>query len=282
MRIELPAHLLSGHLLSACVLSLLGCGCSGLPADDLSATPQRPTRSAATSTTAVGSFELEAGATHEPDEFDGVSTVLKYGAGPGTEVYAAWSPYLRFEDLPGDDTDVGDLALGIRHRLVAETESRPSAAILAQVKLPTADESNGFSTGELDATFAGILNKSFDPFGVTAYYALDVLGDPRGGTNTGHNLALAAGAPLDGLGAANVGAFVEVAGVIVPEFDAEAAFTIIGLTYAPRPALVLDVAVLLGLNDDAADFQLLFGFTRNFGRPAGSAARHGQGAVAGP
>ena len=48
--------------------------------------------------------------------------------------------------------------------------------------------------------------------------------------------------------------------------SSEPVFTTLGLTYFPRPSLAYDVVVVVGLNEEAPDFQLVFGFTQNLGR----------------
>lgn len=58
----------------------------------------------------------------------------------------------------------------------------------------------------------------------------------------------------------------ELSGTFVPEPDIDAILLLTGLTWATRPDLVLDFSFGLGLGDDAPDFLLLLGFTRNFGR----------------
>lgn len=226
------------------------------------ATPQRPTVSSNTSTTSAGTFELEAGVTAEPGDSLDIPTTLKYGIDERTEAFVGFSPY-RWVDRPGDDGHgIGDLSLGARRRFVDETESGPAVAGLTYVKFPTADEDEGVGSGEFDAAFAAIIEKNIDRFDLVGYAQLDLRGDPSGGIDLGQTFALAASTPLDD----QIGVFSELSGTFVPEQDIDAILLLTGLTWANRPDLVLDFSFGLGLGDDAPDFLLLLGFTRNFGR----------------
>jgi hypothetical protein len=227
-------------------------------------TPQRPTYSSSTATTADETFELEAGVDWDPGDFFGSPLTLKYGAGRATEVFSGWSPWV-VVDQPGDtEAGVGDLSLGIRHRLFDEGKL-PSFALQSAVKLPTAGDDLG--SGELDAAFAGILTQDFAGTSVTGYYQLDFLGDPAGGTDLGHGLALAAGRTL----VDKFGLTAELAGVFVPEQDLDLVFTTLSANYAVADWLVLDAGVVLGLSEEAPATRLVIGFTQNFGTVFGSA-----------
>ena len=81
-----------------------------------------------------------------------------------------------------------------------------------------------------------------------------------------HSVALALGTPITDATAA----FVEFAGVMLPEFDDENLFTTIGLAHTVDPSLVLDASVVVGMSPEAADWQALIGLTKNFGRPSRS------------
>jgi len=249
-----------GRLALALGGGLLG-GCSGLPSDGEPVSAQRPTLSSDTATTVEGTFELELGATWDPGQFWDTPTTLKYGSGPSTEVFLGWSPYVWLE-LPGENRQgIGDLLVGIRHRFHEATESSPSAAVQTTVKLPTADEDSGVGTGELDASFAGIVTRDLGGYFATGYYALDVLGEPSGGTVVGHAVALASTTPLVG----RFAGFGEIAGVFLPELDFEPIFSTLGVTYNPRRFLVFDVGVAIGLNEDAPDLRVVVGLTENLG-----------------
>ena len=232
-------------------------------------TPQRPTLSSDTNTTAPGTVEIEAGVTVDPGDVFGTPLSLKFGVGETTEVFLGWTPVLVI-DLPGDDASgPSDVVLGTRHRFVEETESRPSFAWQGSIKLPTADVDEGLGTGEVDVSLAGIATKSLGALGATAFYSLDLLGSPdESGMDVGHSGALALGAPLND----TLGAFGELAGIFLPEDDAEIVFTTLGLALQVAPWLVVDAAAVVGLSDEAPDLQAVLGLTHNLG-PAGGRRR---------
>jgi len=265
---------LLGALLSVAVLGSTA-ACKTVPGSLAPATPQRPTVSSATTTTAHRTFELEAGAVIDPGDRLDTPTTLKYGAGPRTEVFAGWSPLLDVDEGGVDETGVGDALVGVRHRFADETATTPSGAVQATVKLPVADEEDGLGSGEVDASFALIATRSAGDFSLNGFYELDVIGDPGGNADIGHDVTLAGSAPVAG----DWGVFGELVGSFVPERDQGAVFTIVGVTLSPHPAVVFDVAAVVGLNEDAPDFQLLFGLTRNLGQPR---LGHGGGAVEAP
>ena len=257
-----------GRVFIALGLTLLGASCVSLggasrsPASDGSAaTPQRPTLSSDTNTTVEGTFEVELGGTWDPDSFIDTPTTLKFGAGPATEVFIGWSPFLYVENPGRNEYGVGDVAFGMRHRFQTETSYSPATVIQTSVKFPTANEKDGLGSGEVDASFAGIATKTFGEYGVTGFYSLNLLGDPSGGADLGQSLALSSSTPKIN----DLSFFGEVAGVWIPEQDTEQLFSIVGLTFNPRPSCVFDCGVLIGLNQDAPDLQFVVGLTQNLG-----------------
>jgi len=248
------------------VLSLLlavGPGaCSFVDLQDVPATPQRPTLSSDTATTAKGTLEIEAGVAVDPtDAFDS-PLQLKVGAAEATELFLAWSPYRWVERSGPDGRGQGNLFIGVRNRFLEETESRPSAAFQLQTKIPTASEREGLGSGALDFLGAGIVTKDLGGFLTTGFYQIGILGEPDGGdTDLEHDVAIASGTPLvNGLGA-----FAEVAGTFIRERDTSSVFTTLGLAYAIARDVVADAGVVVGLSDDAPDFRVVAGVTINFG-----------------
>lgn len=240
--------------------ALLG-ACASMPDDAAGVTPQRPSFSSDTSTTAPGTFELEAGATLDPGDSAAVPMALKYGVGERTEVYVGLSPYQVLE-RPGEDGEgLGDTLLGLRHRFW-ESEADTSAALQLSTKLPTGDDDEGLSSGEYDLFAAGILTHAFDErSALTAYYELGFLGDPASSdVDDQHAFALALSRTLP----SNYGTFFELAEVFGPH-DVDPIVATLGVTKALSRSVVFDVGLALGLNDDAPDVQLLVGFTVNFG-----------------
>ena len=240
---------------------------------DVTATPQRPTFSKNAATTAQGTVEIEAGLLRDPGDLFDTPTTLKYGLSERDELWIGLSPF-RMVELPGDDGEgFGDILVGWRQRFWQPQESGTAADWQAYVKLPTADEDEGLGSGEVDGFLAGILTMSTDEWSVNGYAQFGLLGE-LDGSGVDHQEALAAVFDMP-FADTNAGAVAELAGVFTPERDLEEVFTILGVNWSPLPGVVLDTGVLLGLTDDAPDFQYFVGITRNLGRIAGYALRGG-------
>ena len=247
-----------------CTLSLLALlgSCTTVPEGAAPATPQRPTVSSDTNTTGEGTFELEAGVEVDPGDAFASPTTFKYGADERTEVYLGLSPYNVVDRSPASDgKGFGDTVLGVRHR-VWEGEGATSAAFQVNVKLPTASESEGLGSGEVDAGAAGILTQGIGERGAaTLFYELGSIGRPSGGDrDLAHTLALAGGLSLG----ERAGLFAELSSLSRPG-DTDPLAVILGATYAPNPSLVFDTGLRLGLNSDAPDAVLVIGLTTNLG-----------------
>lgn len=229
-----------------------------------SPTPQRPTFSSDTSTTAHGTAELEAGVGIDPrDSFDSPLS-LKFGLSEASEIFVGWSPYQWVERSGVDARGGSETLVGMRQRFLDESEDslRPSAAVQLATKLPTGSEKQGLSTGEVDFFAAGILTRTFTDTTVTGFYQLGFLGEPDDSDyDLEHGLAMAAATPAF----ENTSLFGELAAVVSPEQDREEVFTTLGMSYSLSDSLVLDAAVVVGLSSDAPDLQVLLGFTQNLG-----------------
>lgn len=237
--------------------------CVGPVIGPVIATPQRPTVSSDTNTTGEGTFELETGVQIDPDDSYSFPSTFKWGQGERTELFLTWSPLVVTERIGQDGSGTGDVTIGTRHRFIDEVDDVPSFAFQLATKLPTADPSEGTGTGETDWFGSLIATKSFGRASATAYYQFGVLGDPAANSDVDiqQTLSLAAGFPLD----ERASVFTELTGQLTPAQDQQSLFVISGGTFAVSDSFVLDAAVLLGLSEDAPDFQLLFGATKNFG-----------------
>ncbi len=246
------------------LLALATFGCFQFTVRPQAATPQRPTLAEDTSTTAPGTFELETGGQIDPHDSWDLPLTLKWGMAENAELFLSWSPY-QVEKRPGPDASgIGDTTVGLRYRFLNETESVPAAAMELATKVPTGDQNDGLSTGENDFLVAAILGKQVGPVSTLLYYQLGVLGEPsEGDTDIQHAIALDGSVPV----AVDWTLFGEVAAVEVPERDLNQIFTTLGLTYTVSEDLVLDVGIVVGLSNDADVFQIVFGYTRNFGGP---------------
>lgn len=246
---------------AALTLPLVSAGCLATDGEHAPAAPQRPSYSSDTATTAAGTVELEAGVARDDEEGVDVPVTLKYGAGEHIEVFVGLSPYQHAEAGGTSDCGVSDLVVGARHRTSDGGRDAPSRAFQVAAKLPTGDEADLLSSGEVDLFGAFILTGAKDGLGWTGFYQLGLLGDPdEAGLVVEHGLALAVG---HAVARDDLSAFAELAAVVRPEWDEEELFTTLGVALTPHPDLVLDAFVVLGLSDDAPDAAVGIGFTRN-------------------
>lgn len=225
----------------------------------IAATPQRPTLSSNTSTTAKGTLEIEAGVVVDPGDVLDTPLKAKAGVGEATEVFVGWSPWQWF-DAPGADLrGSSDVVFGARHRFVEANDGKPSVAVQAAVKAPTANREVG--SGEWDVFGAGIVSGEVESLSWTGFYQLGLLGEDGSGIDVRHDLAAAVSGKIDG----PWGWIGELAGTFVRERDDDSVFATAALTYTPRADLVFDAGLVRGITSDAPDWMLVFGVTHNLG-----------------
>lgn len=248
------------ELAPSIALLVLGTACVAPLSDVPAVTPQRPTFSSDTSTTARGTYELEAGLNYDHNDSFDTPLTLKRGLDDASEAFVSFSPYQELA-VPGPDASgYSDVTIGYRRRFHQRDDH--AAAWLAAVKLPVGDEDDGFSSGELDVFAAGIYSRQIADVSLVGYYQLELLGETDGsGFDVGNGVAIAAGRPVT----EDVSAFAELAWKFGQE-SPDPLFTTFGATYTTAPGLVFDAALVVGLNSQAPDVQIVFGFTRNFGR----------------
>lgn len=226
------------------------------------ATPQRPTVSVDTNTTAPGTVELEAGFTHTDgaDRF-GTPSTLKYGVDERTEFFFDFEPYARIKADGFDTSGVGDIRPGFRRRVVDQDGAEPAIGYLVAAKIPTASTDKGLGTGQTDLFFAGSVHWDDPAWSANGFYQLGLLGEQGDGVDLQHVLTVAGSRPVEG----DLDAFGELAFLWTPEQDDEQLLAIGGFQWAYRPGMIFDASLLLGLSPDAPDAVLQVGTTINFG-----------------
>lgn len=252
-------------LLPLCALPLLAAaaGCSLDRTYKTQATPQRPTFSFDTSTTAPGTVELEAGLDIDPSDRFFTPTRTKYGVDERTELFLDFDPYVRVERDDGSVSGVGDIQPGIRRRLLDQDGSAPSAGYLVAARIPTGSPDKDIGSGSIDLNVAGIVNWDDEAWNLNGFYQLSLLGESESsGVDFAHLLSLTGTVPLQ----QRVDTYGELAFNYIPERDLEQLFAVGGLFYYYRPGLAFDAGVRVGLTDDAPEFAFLVGTTINFGR----------------
>lgn len=251
--------------LTGLILVLLTAACAAN--DPQPVTPQRPTFSSDTNTTAEGTLELESGLDVDPNEFDAVVMTLKYGLARNAEVFMTALPFVRLDEGPDGDPQqgLGDVFLGWRHR-VWQNESGLSTAYQISTKLPTAHEALGLGSGEVDFLGAAIVMKAIGAASVTGFYEVGVLGTENGDdTDLRHLVTFAGSTPIAG----RFGYYGELAGFYGAN-RSDLGFLTTGATYTVAPSMVVDFGFRFGLTAESPDAALIVGVTTNFGRPGGA------------
>ena len=255
---------MSSRLVALSALLPLVTGCGALhDGSRPAATPQRPTLSVDTNTTAQGTFELESGVAFDPDSTFSAPTTLKWGAGERTELFVSASLYDWAELPDGDEvSSFGDTFVGARQRFL-ELENGVAGALQLSTKIPTAEEGEGLGNGEHDFFIAGSLSASpSKEVFLWLFYEAGLLGDPDdSGNDVQHSFSVNGSKTFDGV----LAIFGEVATIDGPD-GYDPTFGTIGVQHIIAPSLVWDAGFVVGFNDDAQDLQFVVGFTSNLGQ----------------
>lgn len=240
-------------------VAVLAAACASTGAGDYAVTPQRPTFSNDTSTTAPGTFEVELGYFQtEDDKLLGFTTTSKYGYDDKTELFVTWAPYL---EIPrADASDPGDAVLGVRHRFEEEYEL-PELAWELSLLIPSNNNETQFSNGELGILVAGIATGHYEETTWTGYLQLGVLGDENASAKLRQAVAVAGSIDYND----EWGGFAEVAYVNQTAGDPDPFFAVLGFDWMLDKSRVFDFGVEVPINNDA-DWRYFVGMTWNLGR----------------
>lgn len=236
--------------------------CASLPSGPLSTMAQRTTATSDTATTAVGSLEIELGSVDESGPSLEVPLAVKLGLGSATEAFIEGAAFQRTRREGGGASEgPGDLGIGLRHRPIDESATRPSVAFDLFVKFPTGDETRGLGSGELDLQASVFAMKDLGRPTLFARAQLAALGHPDDSFDLEPLFALAIAMPHDEA----LSTFAELSPVWQPEADTEQLNATLGLAWTSSESTLLEAGLrtdLLGNSDSA---QLLVGFTWNLG-----------------
>ena len=255
--------------LAACALAT---GCSTFGVQRQPITPQRPSVSSNTQTTAYGTFEEELGARYDPTDEVAVETRTSVGLSEKSELFVLWDIFRDLDsgqilnDVDGDNEDetgTGDIIVGFKQRLLDETDTLPATAIQFSTSLPVGSDDGEISRGEIDWFGALIADRTFGRLSMTGFYELGVLGTPEiGDVDSRHTFAIDGNWAVDDK--LNVGA--EIATLIEAEIDREPVLLTTYGQYKLNPSMNVDAGVRVGLSEDSPDLIFLLGLTTNLGR----------------
>lgn len=168
-------------------------------------------------------------------------------------------------DFEGDQTtDVEDLVIGTKVRLVPEAAGRPAIGLRFATKLPFASNESGIGLDTTDFHMALLLGKTVQSIRVVGNGGLSILGDPTRGDQQnnvmtyGLSLARAVAQGVEVVGEVN-GRFDIGDGEAPPGTDNRGAIRVGGRI--TRGTVRIDGGVILGLTSRDPSFGLTGGFT---------------------
>ncbi|MHC5062932.1 MAG: transporter [Planctomycetota bacterium] len=252
-----------GALLSLSALFILT-SCEGV---DMTPVAPPPMRSKDSTDTDVrpekGDFEIEVGVEADPSDTFDSPYELRLGIAELTEVFVAGSMY-QWESRSGPNANsFGDTVVGLRNQFFSETDSTPAVLFELASKLPTADESEGLGSGEVDFGGAVAISKTFDGTFLNASYGLTLLGDPDGDDgDLEHSFGILAARFLGEEDEFFV--FGEVYTSIVAAENDEQVIANFGTGWFIKEDVILDFGFDLPLSNDAPDFSMTTGITVTF------------------
>ena len=211
----------------------------------------------------VGAGELEVEGLADVDPGEKAKSVLKInaGLGPGFEFALGFAPY--YSAGTGTDSHgVGDVTVTAKYQYADGTQGRPAGIVEVEAVLPTSHAGPAGRKGETDFIMATSLGQSFGAYSLIGTYELALLGeDHLDSVVVEHGAVLAASFLVQ----PGLRAFTEASMVYEPRAAITQWYGGAGGGYQWSDSLELQGAVQFGLNDDAAAYLLVFGFSYAMG-----------------
>jgi hypothetical protein len=184
-------------------------------------------------------------------------SVQRRGVGP--------APLAGELDFTGDTTtDIQDIVIGTKIRLLSETETRPAIGIRLATKLPNAGNESGIGLDTTDFHAQMLVGKTVQSIRVVGNIGLGILGDPTEGANQndvldyGVSVARAVAEGLEVVGELN-GHAVTRSGTPAPGTESRATIVLGGRI--TRGTVRIDAGVLLGMTSRDPGFGFTAGAT---------------------
>lgn len=227
-------------------------------AEELSATPYRPTVSNPAALSVPGHFEVEAGVlrtkNNDPHRRDSLPVLFKYAFTENIGVLLGGEAYVRYySDIDGKANGVGDtnVILKLHHAV----NDKLAVGLEAGVKLPTAKELIG--SGKHDKIVNGIVSAELGEAALDVNLGVQRLGAINPGeSRTAYTGAAALSYPLnDKWGIAG-----EISGVSQRGVPGTSQF-LAAVSYNVSKTVVLDAGMAWGLNRASIDREMFAGIT---------------------
>jgi hypothetical protein len=251
-------------------LAALGFGLPVVGQEPAELVTDRPDQTESAVVVPVGSVQVESGwAREETDEVTAEaagSTLVRVGLAERLELRLGWDGWLEEKAAGARISGAGDASLGVKVRLADEGPRRPEVALLVGTSLPVGGEE--VTSDRYDPSFRLSLARGFgEQLGLGVNLGMSWASAP------GETGAIETASTLDytaalGIGLTDrLGAFVELFGGVPVDGPGGAAHSFDGgLTFLATPTFQLDVAVGVGLSDDAPDWFVGLGASARFDR----------------
>ena len=229
--------------------------------------PSRPTVSNGADTTQCGVVETEFGferqwpgaGAHRDDLTGG----LRLGLTPKLDFHWASGDYWNIVDGDGARIGFGDTWLGLKYHFLAQSRHWPGLGIFYQAKVPSADEREGFGTGQVDHAVSFLVSRDIRHLHFD-FNVIPLLAGRPAAPGVDHNtgFALSFSMPLTRrLALVGEGYGYTFLNAQSPAF----ASTMTGVTYQFGPRLVLDGGLDIGVSSDAPRARAYAGVTYSLG-----------------
>lgn len=220
-------------------------------------------RTVGVGTAGFGEVEMEGIVETDPSEFAKSKVKLNFGVVENVEVAMAWQPFVSVRSGGNRHRGAGDVILGAKVKVADASDSAVGAIIEMESRLPSGSAGSASRRGESDTLLATSVGQSVGAFSLIGTYELALLGEAGSDSiNTEHGAIVAASWRAND----RTRLFVEGSAGYVPSESVTSFYAGFGGGYKFWPQMELQAALQVGLDDDAEDYMLVFGFSGVIGK----------------
>ena len=214
-------------------------------------------------TAGFGEVEMEGMLETDPSEFAKSKVKLNFGAVENVELAVAWQPFVSVRSGGSRHRGAGDVILGAKVKVADAADSAVGAIVEMESRLPSGSAGSSSRRGESDTLLATSVGQSVGAFSLVGTYELALLGESGSDSiDTEHGAIVAASWRAND----RTRLFVEGSAGYVPSESTTAFYAGFGGGFKWLPQLELQAAIQVGLDDDAEDYMLVFGFSGVIGK----------------
>jgi hypothetical protein len=230
----------------------------------LSATPvwaARPLDTEDPGTVPPGNVEIELSLDYleiERSRLGGTKAVLSLGVVTNLEVRVEAAALVLGPERHDIEGGVGDTLLGVKYRLLDETDARPAVLTAVNLRLPTGDASRGFGAPGTDVTVLAVVGKSFGPVALIGNAGYSFVTEDR------NRDTWTLGASVEWAVGRKWSVAAEVVSVVNAHASEHGAIARTGVLWRAHPRAIFDAAIGVGLTRTSPDVVATVGVTLRF------------------